>query len=81
MGTLPAWRKGDPAVANRIHPPLTVGRAAISVSPFAPGRLAGEGKPTDAQSMGAMVQLPENCTPLSMNTSGACNVPDTRAGT
>jgi hypothetical protein len=33
------------------------------------------------QSMGAMVQLPENCTPLSMNTSGACSVPETRAGT
>jgi hypothetical protein len=34
-----------------------------------------------ASSMGAIVQVPENCTPLSMNISGECRVPETRAGT
>ena len=30
---------------------------------------------------GAIVHVPENCTPLSMKISGECRVPETRAGT
>jgi hypothetical protein len=46
MGTLPVWRKGDHAVANRIHHPLTVGLAAIFSVAIRPGIDSGGAPPT-----------------------------------
>src|SRR5829696_8794967 len=81
MGPRSPWRKPCQAVANRIHPRVH-GHFAAG------GRRAGGPKGRGHVyghvhvhvhvhvSRGAMVQLPENCTPLSMNTSGAWSVPE-----